>query len=224
MQPIPGEVWASFERRLDEAGVAEPQRPDYRKWVRFYLDFCHKYGHSAASPASPGPFLSKLAARNQRIGLQVVRLERCERAVLEELPIAAPAGFDGLSAVGDHAPAPRTIVRLVRQNAAVVRGGNDQRIGGQTGAVERVEHFADTGIQVLDQGRNLDEACDVYKLQPEPWDGLDGAAPHPSPLPIRWGEGETGSRWRAAHGTARLVRGWLRERREAGGERGGAES
>ena len=39
----------------------------------------------------------------ERIGLQVVELQRCERAILEEFPIAAPVSFDGLSAVGDTA-------------------------------------------------------------------------------------------------------------------------
>jgi Phage integrase, N-terminal SAM-like domain len=65
MQPVPSEVWASFERRLNEAGVPAPRRADYRKWVCFYLDFCHKYGHPPRSLTSLGPFLGKLAAKNQ---------------------------------------------------------------------------------------------------------------------------------------------------------------
>jgi hypothetical protein len=35
--------------------------------VRFYLDFCTKYGHSPALPTSLGPFLTKLAAKNQSV-------------------------------------------------------------------------------------------------------------------------------------------------------------
>jgi hypothetical protein len=58
MRPVPPEIWATFERRLHEARVSASQRPDYRKWVRFYLDFCQKYGHSAASPASRGSLLA----------------------------------------------------------------------------------------------------------------------------------------------------------------------
>ena len=45
MAPVRRETWVAFERRLDRAGVPVPQWPDYRQWVRFYLDFCHKYGH-----------------------------------------------------------------------------------------------------------------------------------------------------------------------------------
>ena len=67
MQPVPLEVRANFERRLDAMRVPPPQRPDYRKWVRFYFDFCHKYGHSTGAPASRGPFLAKLASKNQSV-------------------------------------------------------------------------------------------------------------------------------------------------------------
>jgi hypothetical protein len=45
--------------------VPAPQRPDYHRWSRFYLDFCHKYGHPPRSPTSLDPFLSKLTAKNQ---------------------------------------------------------------------------------------------------------------------------------------------------------------
>jgi hypothetical protein len=67
MQPVPPEVWANFERRLNGMRVPPPQRPDYRKWVRFYFEFCHKYGHSTGAPASRGPFLAKLASKNQSV-------------------------------------------------------------------------------------------------------------------------------------------------------------
>ena len=65
MQQVARETWVAFERRLERAQVPAPQRPDYHKWTRFYLDFCHKYGHPPRSPTSLGPFLSKLAAKNQ---------------------------------------------------------------------------------------------------------------------------------------------------------------
>jgi hypothetical protein len=65
MQTVPPEVWANFERRLDEARVPPAERPDYRKWVSFYLDFCHQYRYPASFPSSRGPFLAKLASKNQ---------------------------------------------------------------------------------------------------------------------------------------------------------------
>ena len=68
MQQVPADIWAAFERRLDQAQVPAHQRPDYHKWVRFYFHFCHKYAHSPALPTSLGPFLTKLASRNQSVG------------------------------------------------------------------------------------------------------------------------------------------------------------
>src|ERR1017187_2412352 len=58
MQQVPADIWAAFERRLDQAQVPADQRPDYHKWVRFYFDFCHKYGHSPTAPTSLSPFMS----------------------------------------------------------------------------------------------------------------------------------------------------------------------
>jgi hypothetical protein len=57
----------AFERRLERARVPGPQRPGYHKWIRFCLDFCHKYGHPPRSASSLGPFLTKLAANNQSV-------------------------------------------------------------------------------------------------------------------------------------------------------------
>jgi hypothetical protein len=74
MEQVARETWVAFERRLERAGVPAPQRPDYHKWTRFYLDFCHKYGHPPRSPASLGPFLGKLAAKNQAVEQSKPRL------------------------------------------------------------------------------------------------------------------------------------------------------
>jgi len=53
MQQVARETWAAFERRLERAQVPLPQRPDYHKWTRFYLDFCHKYSHLNATSKPP---------------------------------------------------------------------------------------------------------------------------------------------------------------------------
>jgi hypothetical protein len=65
--------------------VSAAQRPDHHKWIRFYLDFCHKYGHPPRSPTSLGPFLNKLAAKNQSAeqrhqAAQAIRLLLCRPA------------------------------------------------------------------------------------------------------------------------------------------------
>ena len=67
MQQVGTETWVAYERRLERAQVLEPHRPDYHRWMRFYLDFCRKYEHPPRAPTSVGPFLSKLAAKNQSV-------------------------------------------------------------------------------------------------------------------------------------------------------------
>ena len=39
MQQVARETWVAFEGRLERAQVPAPQRPDYHRWTRFYLDF-----------------------------------------------------------------------------------------------------------------------------------------------------------------------------------------
>ena len=85
MQQVAEETRVAFERRLERARVPAPQRPDYQKWVRFYLDFCRKYGHPPRSPTSLGPFLGKLAARHQSVE------QRDQAADAIRLLLAGPA-------------------------------------------------------------------------------------------------------------------------------------
>lgn len=59
------EVAAYLERRLRNAKVPEEEWPDRRKWTRYYLDFCDKYGFSPRSIGSLNPFLTKLKAKGQ---------------------------------------------------------------------------------------------------------------------------------------------------------------
>ena len=65
MEQVPTEIATEFERRMEAAPVGRQDRPDYRKWLRFYLDFCHKYGHPPRAVSSLSPFLAKLASKNQ---------------------------------------------------------------------------------------------------------------------------------------------------------------
>jgi hypothetical protein len=63
--------------------------------VRFYLDFCDKYGHAPRSRASLGPFLAKLASKNQSAAQQ----QQASQAV--KLLTAA----DGVAPESPRAPA-----------------------------------------------------------------------------------------------------------------------
>src|ERR1041385_6672523 len=88
MQQVAKETWIAFDGRLERARVSLSQRPGYRRWVRFYLDFCHKYGHAPRSPESLEPFLAKLTAKNQS---PAQRIQASDAVRLMLQPAAAPA-------------------------------------------------------------------------------------------------------------------------------------
>jgi len=65
MIELSNETLVALDRRMDWVGVEAGERGDYRKWVRFYLDFCEKHGHPPRNEGSLEPFLAKLASKNQ---------------------------------------------------------------------------------------------------------------------------------------------------------------
>jgi integron integrase len=65
MLRTPREIAARFDHALESAGIAEHVRPHYRRWLRFYLDFCAKYQWDPASAAAVKPFCDKLESKGQ---------------------------------------------------------------------------------------------------------------------------------------------------------------
>jgi hypothetical protein len=121
MQQVPADISVTLERRLDRAQVPADQRPDYHKWVRFYLDFCSKYGHSPALPTSLSPFLTKLAAKNQSVG------QRNQAAAAVRLLIQAGLEPDPTPAPRPATPAgrpPATLGQTLRKGSAVDRSSS----------------------------------------------------------------------------------------------------
>jgi hypothetical protein len=39
----------------------------YKKWLRYYLDFCQKYNHPISTKESLGAFIKKLQQKNQTL-------------------------------------------------------------------------------------------------------------------------------------------------------------
>ena len=46
MLVVAKDLQTQYEKALDSASISRELRPQFRKWLRFYLDFCSKYGHS----------------------------------------------------------------------------------------------------------------------------------------------------------------------------------
>ena len=50
---------------IDQKGVPKKQYSYYLKWLRYYLDFCHKYRFSHPDLRSFSAFLDKLKEKRQ---------------------------------------------------------------------------------------------------------------------------------------------------------------
>lgn len=65
MKKIPEKIEKIFCRRMQKAGVAYPLQQEYRKWLRYYLDFCSKYYLNPTDRETPQQFMQKLNEKSQ---------------------------------------------------------------------------------------------------------------------------------------------------------------
>jgi len=65
MLPLLPELVHTYDAMLAQSKIAPHERNDYRKWFRYYLDYCHKYHHSPADKQSFSAFHEKLSSKNQ---------------------------------------------------------------------------------------------------------------------------------------------------------------
>ncbi len=80
MLQIPYDVDTRFEAAISEAAVAEHLRPHFRRWLRFYLDFCAKYDFKPTVGTSFRPF----NAKRWRRWSQACKI-RCKITILDAL-------------------------------------------------------------------------------------------------------------------------------------------
>jgi len=65
MLALPAELTRLYETLLRQQGITMEHRPHYRKWLRYYWDFCHKYGLELRERRSFPPFDEKLRVRGR---------------------------------------------------------------------------------------------------------------------------------------------------------------
>lgn len=65
MLAIPERVLSAFEAGLRDFHVPVPQQSAYKKWLRFYWDFCKKYQFAVGQRTSLPAFLQKLRSKKQ---------------------------------------------------------------------------------------------------------------------------------------------------------------
>ena len=65
MQALPKEIADHFDILLHHRAIPKNIHSYYKKWLRFYWDFCHKYSHDPFDKDSLHPFLKKLEDKRQ---------------------------------------------------------------------------------------------------------------------------------------------------------------
>ena len=90
---VPDDVATRFAEAMGAAGVDDAVRPHLHRWLRFYLDFCTKYGFESLAASSFSRFNNKLRDKGQaewkrRQAFQAVELYR-------RLALGGQSGNDG---------------------------------------------------------------------------------------------------------------------------------
>ena len=65
MQPVPNPILKSFEAILEKRAISPLERANYKKWLRYFLDFCAKYPVPEAPPDRVRLFIDKLREKKQ---------------------------------------------------------------------------------------------------------------------------------------------------------------
>ena len=66
MKPIPSEIKILYDALLVKRGVPLTAHFYYRKWLRYYLDFCFKYHHEKSKKESLLYFIKKLKNKTEQ--------------------------------------------------------------------------------------------------------------------------------------------------------------
>ena len=90
MLPIPSEVQVQFEAQLGKRSVPNGLHGLYKKWLRYYLDFCQKYHFPPAHSQSLPRFIQKLNEKKQT-SAQQEQAANAIRIYYDTLPAKSPS-------------------------------------------------------------------------------------------------------------------------------------
>ncbi len=65
MKQIPSQISALYNKHLYDKAIAQKDFFNYRKWLRYYCDFCSKYHHNKLNRESLECFMDKLKEKKQ---------------------------------------------------------------------------------------------------------------------------------------------------------------
>jgi hypothetical protein len=65
MISVPAKQMSGFQDFMSKKDIQKNFWPHYKKWFRYYWDFCHKYHYPVMASDSLNAFLEKLLAKRQ---------------------------------------------------------------------------------------------------------------------------------------------------------------
>jgi len=95
MKPIPLDMSARYSSLLIQRAIPQRNHSHYRKWLRYYLDFCQKYGFRPSDRNSLPHFIDKLAEKKQT--------EQQQNQAADAVSVYVGRGSVELDAASDHA-------------------------------------------------------------------------------------------------------------------------
>ncbi|MBI4619615.1 MAG: phage integrase N-terminal SAM-like domain-containing protein [Desulfobacterales bacterium] len=90
MLAIPSTLQTQFEEYLRNKATSNRLQGDYKKWLRYYLDFCQKYKFSPTHKESLSHFVRKLQEKKQsknQQGQAVLAIKLYYEVVIKNVPL-----------------------------------------------------------------------------------------------------------------------------------------
>jgi hypothetical protein len=102
MLVIPDTVLTRFDAVLDKRAVAPALRADFKKWLRYFLDFCSKYPVPDIRSDQVRLFIDKLREKGQTKAQQEQAAGRTKRALTKIITVLDEG--DATRHLFDHFP------------------------------------------------------------------------------------------------------------------------
>jgi hypothetical protein len=152
MLSVPSALQTQFEERLRNKAIPKEVHWLYRKWLRYYLDFCRKYRFPAGEKESLSPFLRKLEEKR----LTKAQLEQARESIALYREILDRKGRD----------APLTKAKTVLSDASWRKGSESAAAPGRVRHGAWVRETTPT-YSVVPEGKGGGETPGVL-VHPEP--------------------------------------------------------
>ena len=126
MLNVPPKLASAYNGFLVKKGIPQKNHPFYRKWLRYYLDFCQKYSSDRSNENSLSAFIAKLQDKKQSEFMQ--KQARHAVSVFHEMQAGSKkCGGDDRQAKANS----------LEKNAAVTRPDNRRYAERQENAVQQ---------------------------------------------------------------------------------------